>query len=338
MAAQTRRRTETLADPQSDTAGFGAPVPALAPPPHAGEVVLEFQHAIVTAQKVAVARDENRIMARLKALCARSGDKYYYSWEANDRRNQRKSTVEGPTIGLANDLAREYGNNVVDIRAIDTGDGWMFYARFTDLETGFSMTRPFQQRKDQDTGMSDGGRAMDIVFQIGASKAIRNVIVNSLSTYKDFMMEEAKKALVDWVDQHPEKAAKWIADTAAAHSIDMRQIEAVIGRIHAQWTVRDIARVMAELRGIDEGLTVADEVYPSLEDAQQVMAEKQTKADDGLRRPESNGAAPGASAPATASPQEPVTAPTAASTRPAVPQPAQPASSSTDGAGVADLF
>lgn len=281
------RAPTRLADPQ-DTPGFAGPMerpesrlPSVTP--QAGEVVLEFQHSVISAQKVAVYRDEGRVMQKMRALAARNGEKYYYSWEVNDRANQRKTTVEGPTIKLANDMAREYGNCIIDIRALDMGDHWMFFARFTDLETGFSMTRPFQQRKAQNTGMKDRDRAMDIVFQIGASKAIRNVVVNSLSSYAEYMVEEAKKALVDWVEKNGEKAVAWIASTAEAHSIDFKRIEAVVGRITSQWTARDKARVMAELRGIDEGLTVADEVYPTAEAAERVTEAKDEKKVEGLK-------------------------------------------------------
>ena len=53
------------------------------------------------------------------------------------------------------------------------------------------MTRPFQQRKGQ-RGMRTGDdRALDIAFQIGASKAIRNVICNSLQSFADFAYLDA---------------------------------------------------------------------------------------------------------------------------------------------------
>ncbi len=282
--AQARHDRPALVDPRGDV-GFSEPIErASLPSLQAGEMLLDFQHGVVTAQKIAVYRDDQRIMAKLKTLAARSGEKYWYSWEANDRANQRKQTVEGPTIKLANDLAREYGNCIVDVRAIDIGDAFMIYARFTDLETGFSMTRPFQQRKGQNTGMRDGGRALDAIFQIGVSKAIRNVVVNSLSNYAEFMVEEAKKALVDWVENHPEKAISYIEGAVKTLGIDVKRVEAVVGRIFKDWTVRDKARVMSELRGIEEGLTVADEVYPTTEAAATVTAEKTEKKVDGLKR------------------------------------------------------
>lgn len=235
---------------------------------------------IITAQRVAVPRNVQRVMENLKVLCAMNGMRYVYSWEVNDRANRRKQMVEGPTIKLANDLVRTYGNCDVDVRAFDLGEHIMFYARFTDLETGFSLTRPFQQRKSQNTGMKDADRQADIVFQIGASKAIRNVVVNALSTFSDFMVEEAKKNLVEWVEHNRDKAAAFVQKTADKHQVAMIRIEAVIGRKISDWTTRDLARVMMELRAIDEGMAVADEIFPDPKDAAEVMKEKKAKKDE----------------------------------------------------------
>ena len=76
------------------------------------------------------------------------------------------------------------------------GDAWIIYARLMDLETGFAMTRPFQQRKGQKAMKTDDARALDIALQIGVSKAIRNVVCNGLQTFADFAFEEARDALV----------------------------------------------------------------------------------------------------------------------------------------------
>lgn len=276
-----------LAEPLNGTDRFAVDGMTLAPaglppaaPPAPGDVAVNIFGSIVTAQRVVVPRSHARIIQQLKALCAMAGDGYVYSWPVKDRRNQRETIVEGPTIKLANDLARTYGNCLVDVRVVEDGNHWTFYARFTDLETGFSYTRPFQQRKAQDTGMRDAERQRDIVFQIGASKAIRNVVVNALSTYVDFMIEESKAGLLRKVQENQDKAHAFIDRVMERHGIAVSRVEAVIGRKRAQWTVRDLARVYTEMRGIADGMTVADEVYPTEEAAREVAAAKaEAKAD-----------------------------------------------------------
>lgn len=245
-----------------------------------GDVSINSFGGVVTAQRVAVPRNHNAIIQKLKALCAMAGDGYVYSWPVKDRRNQREQIVEGPTIKLANDLARTYGNCQIDVRVQRDGEWLVIYARFTDLETGYSYTRPFQQRMNQDTGMKDAERRMDMVFQIGVSKAIRNVVVNALSTFADFMVEEAKNNLIAKVQADPDRAHGFIDKVLERFEIDVARVEAVIGRKRDKWTVRDLARVYQEMRGLVDGMTNADELYPTAEAAAEVMVAKQTdKAD-----------------------------------------------------------
>ena len=268
----------------SEDLGEGFPPPAEiyetgAPAPATGELMVSSFGGVITAQRVAVPRNEVAIRRKLAALCAAAGERYIYSWPVRDRANRRTTTVQGPTIKLANDLARTYGNCVIDVRALDHPTFTMFYARFTDLESGYALVRAFRQRKDQDTGMRDIGRAEDIVFQIGQSKAIRNVVVNALASHVDFMVEEAEKNLLAMIENNREKAEDFIDRAAERYNIDMARIEAVVGRAKKKWTLRDVARVFSELRGISEGLTAADDIYPSEEDAAAVTDAK-SKLDD----------------------------------------------------------
>lgn len=281
-----------------------------------GDLAINSFGGVITAQRVAVPRNHNQIIQRLKALCAMAGDGYVYSWSVKDRKNNREQIVEGPTIKLANDLARTYGNNQIDVRVQRDGDWLVIYARFTDLETGYSYTRPFQQRLSQDTGMKDAERRMDMVFQIGVSKAIRNVVVNALSTFADFMVEESKNNLIAKVQENPDKANGFIDKVLDRFEINVGRVEAVIGRKRDKWTVRDLARVYSEMRGLVDGMTVADEIYPTDEAAKEVMTAKQ--ADKADLKPETGKAgASGRSgkkadpAPADAKPAATATAPTA---------------------------
>ncbi|MDZ4251093.1 MAG: hypothetical protein U1A72_00790 [Sulfuritalea sp.] len=221
---------------------------------------------IITAQRVAVPRDMRRILANMKALATAAGKEYVYGWEVNDRKNNRKVWIEGPTITLANDLAREYMNCQVDCRVIDEGKHWVFYARFVDLETGSSMVRAYQQRKGQDTGMRDDQRALDMVFQIGQSKAIRNVVVNALRSLVNYAMDAAKGALLDKVGKNPEGARQWIKQELVRLAIDLKRVEAVYGRTAEHWTVPDMARIYTELQSVADGMMNAEDVYPAPDD------------------------------------------------------------------------
>lgn len=230
-----------------------------------GETSVSIFGGVITAQHVAKKRDMADFKSRMMALAAFAGMDYVYSWEVNDRKNNRKVQVEGATIVLANDLAREWGNCQVDCRVIDQGRHWMFYGRFVDLQTGYSLTRGYQQRKAQDTGMKDDQRALDLVFQIGQSKCIRNVIVNALRTMSDFCVEEAKKGLVERVKKNPEGAKSNIIKKLQELGIDLKRVTAIYTRSPDNWTVYDMAKIWTEINSISEGMIDAGDVYPTEE-------------------------------------------------------------------------
>jgi hypothetical protein len=228
------------------------------------------------AVNVAVQRDEKRVLMKLKSLAAAAGEDWYYRFPV--RNNQTGSTdwIEGPSIKLANDVARTYGNCDVDCRSVDLGDSWLFYARFTDFETGYTLTRPFQQRKGQSTfgeGRGDNKkkqaareRQQDIAFQIGASKAIRNVVVNALQTFSDFAYNEARNSLIDkikaqGIDKWRERTINGIGNIP----VELVRVEAVIGRTATDWLAPDIARIIAMMKSIADGMATVDETFPALD-------------------------------------------------------------------------
>ena len=227
---------------------------------------------VIGAQKIAVPREIDKIFLGLKTFAARAGEDWYYRYpvrkKIKDEKTGRETWVteyiEGPSIKLANDLARMYGNCEVDTRAIDFGDSWMFYARFTDYESGYSLTRPFQQYKSQKTLKTDTDRAGQIAFAIGASKAQRNVTVNALQTFADFAFEEAKDALVGKIGKD---LANWRAKTVAklAAKVDIKRVEAVLGRTAPEWLAPDVSQAIAMMKAVSDGMATLDESFPPLE-------------------------------------------------------------------------
>ena len=235
---------------------------------------------LITAQPVGVYRDEARARASIKAACAAHGDEFIYSWPVKDRRGGRTTHIEGPTIKLAMTIARYYGNNFVGVvDTIDMGDRWIMKALFIDQETGFCTSRDFLQRKGQSIGMSDRDREGDIVFQIGQSKAIRNVIVNALPDLCAFAEEEAKKNVLARVEGNIKGANEYIDNMMAQHNIELANVERVVGRPRSGWTVRDVARIFAEIRGIEDGMITAAELYAGTTETTETVEGKSTTVD-----------------------------------------------------------
>ncbi|WP_042776349.1 hypothetical protein [Sinorhizobium fredii] len=217
---------------------------------------------VIAAQPVAVHRDEGLVLNRLRTLAQAAGSDWYYRFPVKNRKENRTDWIEGPSIKLANDLSRLYGNCAVDCRAQDLGDFWLFHARFVDLESGYSLVRPFQQRKSAaKIGGTDDERRLDIGFQIGASKAIRNVVVNALQTFADFAFEEAKGALIDRIGKDLENYRQRTIQRVGAY-VDIERVERVIGRPRADWLATDVAKIIAMAKAVSDGMATWNETFP----------------------------------------------------------------------------
>jgi hypothetical protein len=221
--------------------------------------------AVLPARKIEVLRDERRIFERLKALAAAAGEDWYYRWPVTDRRKGTRTYVEGPSIKMANDLARIYGNCRVWATEQDLGTYWVFHGCFVDLETGFNLMRPFRQRKSgSKLGGDDAERRLDMAYQIGVSKAERNVVINALQTYADFALEEAKNSLVDKIGKNLDSWRTRAVERTSAH-VDIKRVEAVIGRAVRDWLAPDVARVIAMMKAVQDGMATLAETFPPLD-------------------------------------------------------------------------
>jgi len=236
---------------------------------------------IVTAQRVAVKRRQGEIRQSIALAAQAAGSDYFYRWEVNNRGKGTKDVIEGISITGTMAVARIYGNCAVRcVVAHETATHWTMAAEFVDYETGFTSVRQFQQRKNQNVGMKDQDRASDMVFQIAQSKAIRNVIRNVLGDLCEFALEEAKRGLLAVVERDPAKAKNGCIKLAGRLGIDGSRIERAIGRALVNWTVHDIAACAARLRSIEDGFAMADDLFPSTE-----QAEANMRAEDGDERP-----------------------------------------------------
>lgn len=219
----------------------------------------------VGARPVAVPRDEQKIMQRLKMFAAKAGTDWFYRIPVKTK-DGRTDWIMGPSIKLANTVHFVVGNLVLETREVDVGDAWVFYARETDLEGGSSMERAYRQHKGQSSiRTKDAERQRDIAYQIGQSKAIRNVICNMLAPYCDFAFEEAQESLVEKIGRD---LAGWRDRTVkgiAKMPCDLVRVERVIGRASKDWLAADIAAVIAMMQSIADGMANVDDTFPPIE-------------------------------------------------------------------------
>jgi len=224
---------------------------------------------VKTSYTTAVAVQKPRILAeveqRLLQEADQAGEDFYYGWGAG------KDRVEGPSVGLALAAARCYGNCAVEMAPVqDTFDAWIFTASFIDLETGFTLSRQLRQSKRWIVyGKHDEARKEDIRFQIGQSKAIRNVVTNSVPEWLiNKAMDRAKGGVRDMiqrtVDQHGiEAVIERAVEKLSALGIDEARVLAKFGRPTTRGlTVEDLVLIRGDLSAIGAGQDTVDNLYP----------------------------------------------------------------------------
>lgn len=222
---------------------------------------IQTRTAYTTA--MAVIRPRNLVAVQERALQEASiaGDEFYYSWK------QGGSTIEGLTVGAAMSIARNMGNCAVPVTVEETKETYIFTATFIDLETGFNLQRSFRQRKGQNLGakMAKDGRAEDVIFQVGQSKAIRNVVLAAVPNWLcKKVMSKAKENVAGKIAQMgAEKAREHLTKKAAALKIPIETIEAAFGKM-ARWDTEKLVGISGALRGIEDGFTTIDDAFPPL--------------------------------------------------------------------------
>lgn len=140
-------------------------------PQSVSRVKAHYQEAIIVAKP----RDLDLVVKNVFREASHAGKSFFYSWTVKGKGG--KALVEGPTIGLAQAVFREWGNCTYFIEEEDHGDYWLFSVVPIDLETGVTMPRLMRWRKSSTKGQYDDQRKLDMSYQSGQSRAIRNAIL-----------------------------------------------------------------------------------------------------------------------------------------------------------------
>lgn len=154
---------------------------------------MQIKTAYTTAMQVIKPRNLAIVERRCLEEAAIAGDEFYYSWK------QGGSIIEGLTVGASMSIARNMGNCAIPVTVDETKDTYIFTATFVDLETGFNLSRMYRQRKGQNLGekMKKDGRAEDVIFQVGQSKAIRNSVLGAIPKWlQNKVMTKAKENVI----------------------------------------------------------------------------------------------------------------------------------------------
>jgi hypothetical protein len=222
-----------------------------------------------TSYATAVAVQKPRILAsvqrRLIEEADLAGEDFFYGWgTGNDK-------IEGGSIDLALAAVRCWGNCAVELLpVVETAHAWIFTAAFVDLETGFTLSRQFRQSKSSKVfGKHDEERKMDIRFQIGQSKAIRNVVLNAVPrSLTNGAMDQAKAGVRAKLEKFIEDkglpaAVQMVLRGLAKHGVtEERVLSKVAVANKTAVTIDHLISLRGDLAALDAGRDWPAELFP----------------------------------------------------------------------------
>ena len=224
-----------------------------------GATMMQTKSPYSTAVQVIRPRNLELVERRCLMEASIAGEEFYYSWK------QGGKIIEGLSVGAAMAIARNMGNNAIDVRVEETPGAYMFYGAYIDLETGFNLCRALRQRKGQNLGekMKKDGRDEDVTFQIGQSKALRNVVLNAVPNWlAKKVITKAKENVVAKIEKMgPENARVMVINKAKALQIPVERIESIYG-LSKGWDIEKLVMLSTSLRSIEDGFESVDSLFP----------------------------------------------------------------------------
>lgn len=254
----------------TSTAVDRVPAPTPAPAPlHIGQAtaveqaraVAEVQAAIIVAQQCP--RDMHRAWAEMKAACARLALAARAFYKVPNR-------GQGPSVHLARELARIWGNmdyGVRELRRDDSRGESEILAYAWDQQTNVRSTRSLISPHAK---MAGGARKplvdlTDIYLSnqnIGA-RAVRECILASLPA--DFVAEaeDICRTTIEKGDGKPlpDRIVSMVA-VFAELGVKAERIETRLRRKRGQWTAADVADLLVVFNSIKRRETTAEEEFP----------------------------------------------------------------------------
>jgi hypothetical protein len=226
--------------------------------------VAEVQAAVVVAQ--ANPRNMDRAEAEMRTACGRRAlaKRSFYSMPRAGGR------VEGPTVHLARELARIYGNldyGVRELRRDDAAGESEMQAWAWDQEKNVRSTRSFIQPhqrmvQKQRVDLVDLG---DVYLnnQNTGARAVRECIFTVLPVWFTEEAQDAARATIERGDGTPIAVRVTEALQAfAQHGVTPERLEARIGRPRVQWTPQDIASLEVIFGTLQRRESRVEEEFP----------------------------------------------------------------------------
>ncbi|MFJ9448209.1 hypothetical protein ACIRRH_41295 [Kitasatospora sp. NPDC101235] len=228
--------------------------------------VAEVQAAIVVAQQCP--RNLNAAVEEMRQSCKN----YTLAQRSTFRFSRGGSTVNGPSIHLARELARCWGNiqyGLTELRRDDVAGESEMQAWAWDVQTNTRNASTFIVPHKRDT--KDGAKTltdMRDIYENNANNGARRVREAIFAVLPAWYIEDAKGLCAQTLkDGGGQPLAQRIADARAAYEaggITLDQLEQKIGRPAGKWTAHDVAQLQVIYNSIDRGEVTREDEFPAL--------------------------------------------------------------------------
>jgi hypothetical protein len=203
----------------------------------------------------------------MRESCKQRGlaDRAFYKFP---RGNQ---TVSGPSVHLARELARCFGNvqyGITELRRDDIGKYSEMQAYAWDIQTNTRSIQTFvvPHKRDKKGGPEVLTDLRD-VYENNSNQGARRLREAIFSILPTWFTEEAKEicttTLVEGVSG--KSLPQSVADAIARFDelgINTARLEAKIGRTSSDWTAHDLAGLRVSHSSLKQGTVSADEEFP----------------------------------------------------------------------------
>ena len=257
-----------------------------------GTVLVESQRAIAEAQgKLVIAkkfpRDPIAAYNRVMEACHRKGlaEKAFYKYSRGG------SSVTGPTIRFAEELARCWGNVDYGIKELsqDTGKSEM-QAYAWDLETNTISVQNFTNMHIRETG----GRSVTLtsqrdIYEVNANMGARRLRARILAILPSDLVEDAieecRKTLAGETDVPLTDRVRKMVVSFAKYGVTQEMIETRLGRKIESMNSDDFVDYVGIFNSLKDGMSKVSEWFEAPAEASELTA----NINDMIKMEEENG-------------------------------------------------
>lgn len=246
----------------------------------------EVQAAMVVAKRFP--RDENEAYSKIMLACQRKSlaEQACYEYKRGGAK------VEGPSIRLAETIARAWGNidyGIIELEQKDGKSEMMAYA--WDLETNTRITRIFSVKHWRDTktggyALTDSRDIYEITANLGARRVRACILQVIPGDIVDAAVEQCKKTLIGaYKEPLADRIRSMITAFEKDFQITKEMLENYIGCKADVFSENDFIRLRNVYKSLRDGMSTREELFDIPRPTASAITEKSpfegaVKADD----------------------------------------------------------